>query len=567
MAAADLLCDSLLRWLENRRECGKKLLELAQELENVTRSSKAVRVAGAAKSVANPPVADQAAGTAVSVTSKLVEAGISRSTFNKATELIKEDEKVGKSIQKQLQDLKDRCGGAKLGAHADELECEVVTQLMWALARRNKTLVPLDFLRGFNRATFFRHMTPGGLDPAKASCLICQALGLARSPEITSSLKVSAKEMMKNTGQIGIKAAVKAGSKVPSAINLSMSLYDLIDQCEELVKRKKVAEASKFLRDSAREIPEGQQKLKEQLDAMHEIVQKLFRMKNLIKNLRGYSLTLNQDEQNIMDYIMGTCTDSTVVSWLQGVDQIQFVNLLRFVLNFLNSSSVNLIEPGGNDIDIVFVGHGRIVDQFMPAGGLVPTPTITDTILYSPWNCSIDPNAAFGIAQGFIQVANREFHNTNANMVNYEPNPLPQRWNSMRGSLQNIPGILLAPVTPADNAWAPLLEFWSNRTMEIEDRVIMPYVVPQDQVNAFGEIPLYIFIFAASVILMDHGKTATVHLVACLGRGGSIPMPAEWRTQYAYTSDGTYMTMNIGNRNMNSLLFSALRPLFDRNHR
>ncbi|XP_048035675.1 uncharacterized protein LOC125261123 isoform X2 [Megalobrama amblycephala] len=573
MAAADLLCDSLLRWLENRRECGKKLLELAQELENVTRSSKAVRVAGAAKSVANPPVADQAAGTAVSVTSKLVEAGISRSTFNKATELIKEDEKVGKSIQKQLQDLKDRCGGAKLGAHADELECEVVTQLMWALARRNKTLVPLDFLRGFNRATFFRHMTPGGLDPAKASCLICQALGLARSPEITSSLKVSAKEMMKNTGQIGIKAAVKAGSKVPSAINLSMSLYDLIDQCEELVKRKKVAEASKFLRDSAREIPEGQQKLKEQLDAMHEIIQKLFKMKNLITNLGGYSLSMNENGRNVVAYIRGTCRDSTVVSWLQGVThQNEFLNLLRFcmeglspILNKYDSSHIHIPEhltrPDGRHIDIVIVAHGRIVDQFMPAGFLVPKPTIRDTILYSPWNCFINSNAVFGIAQGNIQVEDREL----CNNVYSEPNPLPNHWNSMQGSRHNIPLILLSPVTPEDEAWKIFQKLWKNRDLNIKDRVIFPYLVPQDQVDAYGEIPLLILISAISVILLAHGRTATVHLAACLGHAGSPAMPEEWRAQYAYTSDQTYMTVNLRDdkRNVNMDLLRALRLLFD----
>lgn len=234
MEAADRLCDSLLRWLENRKKCAEQLLELAQELEKVHQDSNIAQVVGAATSVlsisgallatiltgglASPLLAAAAAGSlagsAVSITSTLVEAGMSSSTFNKATELIKEDEKFGTSVQKLLRDLKEKCGGARLGAHADELECEVTTQLMFALARRSKTHVPLDFLRGFNRATFFRHMTPGGLSPDKASRFICQALDIVASAAITSSLKVSAKEMVKNIEQIGIKAAVKAGSKV-----------------------------------------------------------------------------------------------------------------------------------------------------------------------------------------------------------------------------------------------------------------------------------------------------------------------------------------------------------------
>ncbi|XP_048042515.1 uncharacterized protein LOC125266088 [Megalobrama amblycephala] len=228
--------------------------------------------------------------------------------------------------------------------------------------------------------------------------------------------------MVENIGRIGIKA----GSRVLGAIGLGMCLYDLIVKSEELVKGNRVTEASKFLRDSAREILEGRQKLKEQLDAMHEIIQKLFQLKNLIKNLGGYSLSMNQNERTIMDYIMGTCTDSTVVSWLQReINQIQFVNLIRFFMERLGPYLPKSREDGASHTHIVFVGHGTLADQFMPAGGLVPLPSITDTILYSPWNCSIDACAASAIAHGLIQVTNRTFYNTTDNMDYCEPDPLP----------------------------------------------------------------------------------------------------------------------------------------------
>ncbi|ROL53556.1 hypothetical protein DPX16_2198 [Anabarilius grahami] len=534
MEAADLLCKSLFRWMKNRKECAEELGELAGAALSVL--SKPPVVPGGMV----PLLVTATGGAAICDTSPLVEAGISSCTFNKATKLIEEDEEVGMGIQKQLQDLKDRCGGTKLGAHADELECEVTTQLMCALARRDNTHVPLDFLRGFNRATFFRHMTPGGLDPAEASRLICQALNLDRVPEIKSILKVL------------------------DAIGLDRSLSNLIVNCEEIVRRKRVTEASKLLRDSARDILEGQQELKEQLNAMQEIIQKLFQMRNLIKDLGGYSLSLTGNGQKIMDYIMGTCTDDEVVSWLQELtNRIDFLNLLQFFLERLNHIFPDLSTPDGGHIDIVFVAHGRIINRFMPAGILVPTPNIRDTILYSPWNCRLNACAAFGIAQGFIQVTNRVFHNRNGNTVYCEPDPLPQRWNSMRGSRCDIPVILLSPLTPEEGAWALFHELWVNRGMEIEDRIIIPYLVPQNQVNAFGVVPLYIFIFVTSFILMLYGRTATVHLAACLGRKETPLMPEEWRTQYAYTNDGTEMTMNLDNRNMNPMLFEALTSMFD----
>jgi len=48
MEAADILCDSLFRWLENRKECAGKLLKLAQELEDVHEASNHVQVNGGA---------------------------------------------------------------------------------------------------------------------------------------------------------------------------------------------------------------------------------------------------------------------------------------------------------------------------------------------------------------------------------------------------------------------------------------------------------------------------------------------------------------------------------------
>lgn len=131
---------------------------------------------------------------------------------------------------------------------------------------------------------------------------------------------------------------------------------------------------------------------------------------------------MTENAQNIMNYIMGTCTDNSVVSWLQTLThQIAFVNLLRFYLERLIYILDDFHKHQGKHIDTVFVAHGRTVAEFMPAGGLVPVPTIHDTILYSPWNCKIDGSAAYSIAQGSINMINRNF----GSLARFEPNPLP----------------------------------------------------------------------------------------------------------------------------------------------
>lgn len=275
---------------------------------------------------------------------------------------------------------------------------------------------------------------------------------------------------------------------------------------------------------------------------------------------------MTEADQNIMNYIMATCPDSTVVSWLrQPIRQIEVLNLLRFFDQRLIGLLEDLRRPQGSHIDIVFVAHGEITDQFMPASCLVPAPTITETILYSPWNCNIDSYAACSIAHGRIGLRDRNFYNNN-NPVQFVPNALPNRWNCMRESRRDIPTILLRPVVPEETAWRLFYEL-HQRHMEIDGRVIIPYLVPQTCVTAFGKIPLYVFIFMSWFILMAEGTRATIHLAACLGRENSPPRPQEWLAQYAFTNDGTCMTANLDTENVNPELFRAFRSLFDRNIR
>ncbi|CAL8307796.1 unnamed protein product [Merluccius merluccius] len=46
-----------------------------------------------------------------------------------------------------------------------------------------------------------------------------------------------------------------------------------------------------------------------------------------------------------------------------------------------------------NSVDITFVAHGAIRDSKIPASCLLPLSAITDVLLYSPWNCTMDFDA------------------------------------------------------------------------------------------------------------------------------------------------------------------------------
>lgn len=295
-----------------------------------------------------------------------------------------------------------------------------------------------------------------------------------------------------------------------------------------------------------------------------EITKKISEVKNLIKSLRKYSLNMTKTGQKIIDYIIQSCTDDEVISWLKTLPhQIQFINLLTFLNNTVDQDlDRQKKEKLGGHIDIVIVAHGEITDKLIPAGLLMPT-SIIDTVLYSPWNCLIDACAACAIAEGWKNTEGRDFYNQNQSVL-FEPNPLPGHWNHMQRSFLPVPMILLTPLYPEEPVWKEFQRLQGQ--MDRDDRVIIPYLVPQDCVEAFGKTPFFMLIFALSYRLMIIQKTATVHLAACLGRGKSELFQTHWRAQYAYTNDRTIMTTR--NRDfMNSRLFRAFRAMFDMNSR
>lgn len=239
MAEADELCDLLFLCLKKRKQCAEKLLALVTELENVHEKSTVCQVVGSTTSVialstagvftfltgglAGPllvaTTVGMITGAAVDIASTAIEAIISGSTMNEAKDIIREYEKIGKNIQEAIENLKKKCGSHQNGVHGyTNVGCEVATQIMGALARRNNVDVPLDFLRTFVRSTFSQNL--GGLHAAAAAVpqmLILSAVTLCFQLGIESfgkGLKAGAKGLGKSAASTSAKVATKAGYKV-----------------------------------------------------------------------------------------------------------------------------------------------------------------------------------------------------------------------------------------------------------------------------------------------------------------------------------------------------------------
>ncbi|KAL7843475.1 hypothetical protein AOLI_G00249870 [Acnodon oligacanthus] len=580
MEKADKLVELLFLWQKKQEACADKLLALAKELESIRCASNTTQIVGNATAVVGFAVAAVATfltaglaapvaiggaiagsvGTVVSFSSKVVETIASSLNMKDAQDIIKEVEEIRNKIQKLLTELNYQCARHELGVHSsaessENGESEVISQIMGALARRNGIDVPLDLLRSFNKAIFSHQRT---LDEHKfydTPSWISSALATFFFFTLNATLKVSAKKGFKNLGIIGLKTLMKRSAQVVgNSLAVVLSIYELVKNCEEMERNNYVTNASQSLRDTARTIKEDKKTLKEKLDTLLDIINKLLGLKKLIQNLGDYSLDMSEDEEEIVDYIKATSNDPIIISWLETRQhQTELLNFLRFLWKNLEKE---IRERNSRDMHIVFVSHGSIDDRFVPAASLL-LPNIIDTVLYSPWNCGIDANAAYGIAQGCITLQQRRFLSRQAYTYHY---PLPQYWNSMRRSIHCIPQILLGPVGQEELVWNNFHEIGGS--LQSFDRIIIPYVVPENMKIIFPVLHFQTVISVLSLVLMITGRRATVHLAACLGRNGTPMMVEEWNRQYAFTYDDTYMTINLDEMTVNPILFQAFKLMF-----
>ena len=272
-----------------------------------------------------------------------------------------------------------------------------------------------------------------------------------------------------------------------------------------------------------------------------------------------------ENNQQLIEYIINKCPNAEVRESLKESFQnlliLPLVDMYKFLLKELKKK-----ETFGNDFDIIFVAHGGIDSNMFPADCLMPLTSIRDVVLYSPWNCAINADVAYGVATGSIQPHHRVFFRIpqqGCPVPDYihPPTNLPNDWNSMSEAVgSRVPRICLSPFKePQDPAWNDFV-FLQDRFGEPgRNRVLVPFT-RQGWMGSFDKIPFAIVTLVLSAVLEVYGCRATVHLAACLSRSEDLN-EAELKRQYGYTTDNTIMGSSE-KRNINDALYKAFKDMF-----
>lgn len=356
------------------------------------------------------------------------------------------------------------------------------------------------------------------------------------------------------------------------AVGLVFALPEAIDNWKDLIKENHVTEASKSLRDTADAILEMTRTPREQLDDMNfsyrKVYERLARVQQAVEN----SNRSFHDKKTLIEFAIEQCKDETMKQWLiENSESEAFFYLLdmfHYLKEYIDEEEK---KNHGDNIDIIFVAHGSIRDFMIPASCLLPLSSITDVILYSPWNCVINGDVAYGVATGRMMPQHRVFYCDNqychVRSEGHWPTNPPNHWNSMKNAGgQMIPNIMLSPLyPPKDGAWKRF-EFLHDRCGPPgRNRVIVPFILPAEKASLIS-VPFFVVTLALSLVLLFTRFKATVHLAACLGdRSAGQKFDQEYlEWQYACTIDNTRMhsSLNLEDVHLNQDLYKAFKAMF-----
>ncbi|XP_008414672.1 uncharacterized protein LOC103469003 [Poecilia reticulata] len=574
MDDADALVRKVNKWVALQKECSRKLKNLADELEEATKAANVTKVVGSSVSVggaaamtaagvltlltggaALPVLAVVAgAGAVASGTGALTSVGSDVYSASKSKDIMEEAQKVLEELQSLEQEMKDlmkslkrqdssfcRHGGAAGGGDDDDDDGNVMEFVMRSMARQEglelSSSIMIRSVFGLPHIDMFKRIKAN--DIILAGCLII----------LTSALiAVSKQGGKKVASSLGKKAAsAAAGSVAGGAVGLFFSVPELVSDCQNLDNTE--TEASKTLRKNARTILTSAEETEKELQKIREALKKLVRIKFIIEK----ETRTRDEKRELIDHAINNTPYPEVKQWLRENAEsdvfFHLVNLTNFIAQKLNEEAK---KKKGKDrekkkIELVFLAHGSIVDLMIPARCLLPLPSITDVLLYSPWNCLLYPEAAYSIATGSIQPHHRQFGCTNPDLCPFLPAAhtsfrLPHSWNSMRNTgLQSVPIIMVSPVAKiGDPAFAAFIALAAHFGEPAANRYLIPYLAPW-----IGKVPFFIVTLAMSLVLFFSGYEATVHLAACLGKSpGNAVMQEEYlQWQYAYAVDNTGMTV------------------------
>ena len=286
-----------------------------------------------------------------------------------------------------------------------------------------------------------------------------------------------------------------------------------------------------------------------------------------VKRIIENSDRSSEEKRKLIEYVIKMSQDEVVKEWLtENYDSVAFFELVD-MFNFLKQElDKEKHKTDCEDIDITVVAHGAITGFMIPARCLLPLPSIKDVLLYSPWNCAINADVAYGIATGMIQPQNRSFFCMQQGcQIPHTPSNLPFYWNSMNAAKGwMIPNIIVSPLkAPEDNAWNHFVLLRGTHGEPAINRVVIPFILPR-WMSFVENVPFMIVTMTMSLVLLFSSYRATVHLSACLGRyGGEVLNQGYLSAQYAYTIDKTYMASSKEMYlHRNTELYRAFKTVF-----
>ncbi|XP_012714540.2 uncharacterized protein LOC105923191 isoform X2 [Fundulus heteroclitus] len=587
MDDADVLVTKINKWVCLQKECSRKLTNLASELEDAVKAANVTKVVGSSVSVggaaamtaagvltvltggvALPVLATMGAvGAVASGTSLLTSVGSEAYSASKSKDIMEEAKKVldelkslEEEMKKLMKSLKEKsCSSCDDDDNDDDDDGDILEMFMRSEARRHginlSGSIRIRKVCDVRKFNISRRIMANQVMLAASGAIILQALVLA----VREGGKKAASSVGKKAGSAAL------GCVAGGAVGLLFSVPELVNDCQNLDNNE--TEVSETLRENARAIRTSAQETEEELEKIREALQKLNRIKSIIeKKTRSHV-----EKGELIAHAIKNSPDPLVKEWLENnaesEDFFHLVDLWYFINQKLGEEweKKNKKDRERRKIDLVFLAHGAIENFMIPARCLLPLPSITDVLLYPPWNCLLSAEAAYSIATGCIQPQDRQFGCSKQpgdcpfSTEDHVTFPLPRNWNSMRQSgAQLIPKIMVAPVgTANDKAFEYFIALENYFGSPAANRYLIPFLAP-----FIGRVPFFVVTLALSLVLFFSGFEATVHLAACLEKSPRRAMMEEelLRWQYAYTVDNTVMTVPL--ETFNSTVFNMFRAVF-----
>ncbi|XP_056256469.1 uncharacterized protein LOC130184542 [Seriola aureovittata] len=573
MDVADKLVDKIFSWVELQKKGSHKLKKLATELEENKKNVNVSKVVGSSVSVGGAAAVTAAgvltfftaglaapllvvgavasgAGLVTNVGADIVDLIASSRTMKEAEKISEEIQNVEKKLQELMKTLlKEQRDGDNLPPD------EYVTERILRAMANNNGLQLHDDVSLYKIITTVTGLSRYRLTGEDGG------LSLITRFVVTQVVTQTGKAVASVAASIGGKTAAKAAGRIAGgAVGLAISIPELVINCKNLDNCE--TEASQRLRENAEAIQKASEELETQLNEIQKVIKRLARVKLCIENEDRSS----DQRKELIEFAIENCRDEAVRQWLRENSKsktfFHLVDVFHLVKKHIDKKEKK------KKVDITFVAHGSIRDDDIPASCLLPLPTITDVLLYSPWNCAITAKVAYGIATGLVQTQHRVFicvkkHNCQIPHEGHFPTKLPSRWNSMkRVGVQKIPKIMVSTLRlPKDGAWDCFKSLTATHGKPERSRIVIPFIFPGGPIR----IPFFVVTLALSLVLFFYRYEATVHLAACLDDRSDEKFDREFlEKQYSYTIDSTAMTSSadmLPNRHAD--LYRAFEAVFD----